>query len=139
MSTGFTVGDISAAMALAADVERDCKAVAMNAPLEFQYIIVSISALPHMVRLLYDEAADTCSPVLKPEQKWFWLAGEMLVKINFTLRDTQARAKKYRNLGDISGAERQEIWDKIENSADSSLESLRAQVCVARVPSSARY
>lgn len=31
---------------------------------------------------MYYEAADPHSPVLKPEQKWTWLAGEMLVKIN---------------------------------------------------------
>lgn len=130
MSTGLTVGDISAAIALAADVERDCKAVAMNAPLEFYLLIHSVTLMPTMLRILYGEAEDPCSPVLKPEQKWFWLAGEILVKINFTLRDSQARAKKYRNLGDISGAERQDIWDKIENSADSSLKSLNAQVCV---------
>lgn len=130
MSTGLTVGDISAAVALATDVGRGCDAVVMNAPPEFFLLLCSVSPMPRMLHLLHCEAADPRSPVLKPEQKWSWLAGEMLVKLNVTLREIQARVKKYRNLGDISGAERQEIWDKIENSADSSLKSLEAQVCV---------
>lgn len=130
-SPTLTIKDIDATAALTKDVNRDCDAVVRNAPPGFQSLLWSLSSLPHVLDILHYEATDPRSPLLKPENQWMGIAVEMLAKLNLTLREIQARAQKYRNLGNSSGTERQQIWDKIENSTEgSSISTLREEVCV---------
>ena len=129
MSFGFSVGDFVGTAQLAYNLYKYCYKVARDAPEEFKLMVAELATIKASIELLADEAKDPESTLRCGGEDRARLVGELLERVNGTLKALQKHAEKYGKLGD-SKSSLKKAWAQFRWSADASdLDSLRNQVC----------
>lgn len=129
MSFGFGVGDFIAVAELAWKLYHYCYVVSRGAPQEFRLLLQEITALSQSIQLLQLEAKNPTSTLMSSGEDRIRMVGEIMIRVEETLRELEKYAKKYEGLGDAERAKRKLLWDKLKWSSEAaSLDSLRNKV-----------
>ena len=129
MSFGFSVGDFVGTAQLAYNLYKYCYKVARDAPEEFKLMVSELATIRNSIDLLADEAKDPESTLRCGGEDRVRLVGELLERVNGTLKALQKHAEKYGQLGN-SKSSLKKAWAQFRWSVDASdLDSLRNQVC----------
>ncbi|KAL0634113.1 hypothetical protein Q9L58_006992 [Maublancomyces gigas] len=126
MSFGFGVGDFIAVAELAWKLYHYCYVVSRGAPQEFRLLLQEITALSQSIQLLQLEAKNPTSTLMSSGEDRIRMVGEIMIRVEETLRELEKYAKKYEGLGITKRAKRKLLWDKLKWSSEAaSLDSLR--------------
>lgn len=135
MSFGFGVGDIIGSGQLAFKLWKHCYKVARDAPEEFNLLVSDIGTLAHSIAFLGEEMNDPNSTLMRGGPDRIRMMGEMMIRVDATLKELQKMADKYQQLGNISRGKMRQAWTKFKWSVDASdLDALRNRVCSLGVP-----
>ena len=129
MSFGFSVGDFVGTAQLAYNLYKYCYKVARDAPQEFKLLVTELGTIKASIELLADEAKDPESTLSSGGEERVRLVGELLERIQGTLKALQKHAEKFGKL-ERSRPGLKKAWAQFRWSVDASdLDSLRNQVC----------
>ena len=130
MSFGFSVGDFVGTAQLAFNLYRYCYKVARDAPQEFKLLVTELGTIKTSIELLATEAQDPESTLGSGGEERVRLVGELLERIQGTLKALQKHAEKFGKL-ESSRPGLKRAWAQFRWSVDASdLDSLRNQVCL---------
>ena len=128
MSFGFGVGDFVGTAQLAFNLYKYCYKVARDAPQEFKSLVNELGIIKTSIELLAAEAQDPESTLASGGEERARLVGELLERIQGTLKALQKHAEKFGKL-ERSRPGLKKAWAQFRWSVDASdLDSLRNQV-----------
>ena len=98
MSFGFSVGDFVGTAQLAYNLYKYCYKVARDAPQEFKLLATELGTIKTSIELRADEAKDPESALASGGEERVRLVGELLERIQGTLKALQKHAEKFGKL-----------------------------------------
>lgn len=129
MSYGFGIGDFLAVGNLAYVLYNDLIKVARGAPEEFRLLVHELTTLHTMMRSFDEEFKNKDSVLARAGQDRHKLIGEILARINTTLKALNVCFEKHRNLGSTARKGIKRSWDKIKWALDvKDVDELRSKV-----------